>query len=107
MTIATAPKSDNLKFMKDMTVTEVARNFSAVIDAVEAGEEILVRRGKVTVAKIQPARTHVPNGAALIEALKKIPTIEPPYDPVVGDVWDEVMAMRRDPINIPKELWEE
>jgi antitoxin (DNA-binding transcriptional repressor) of toxin-antitoxin stability system len=107
MSIAIVHKSDNLSFMKEMTVTEVARNFSAVIDAVEAGEEILVRRGKVTVARIQPAQKHVPNGAALIEALKKIPALEPPYDPAVGDVWDEVIAMRRDPINIPKDPWEE
>lgn len=107
MSIAIVHKSDNLNFMKEMTVTEVARNFSAVIDAVEAGEEILVRRGKVTVARIQPAQKHVPNGAALIEALKKIPALEPPYDPAVGDVWDEVIAMRRDPINFPKDPWEE
>lgn len=107
MPIATVHKSDNLSFVKEMTVTEVARNFSAVIDAVEAGEEILVRRGKVTVARIQPAQKHVPNGAALIEALKKIPALEPPYDPAVGDVWDEVIAMRRDPINFPKDPWEE
>ena len=44
MSIAIIHKSDNLSFMKEMTVTEVARNFSAVIDAVEAGEEILVRQ---------------------------------------------------------------
>ncbi len=107
MSIAIAQKSDNLIFMKEMTVTEVARNFSAVIDAVEAGEEILVRRGKVVVARIQPAKTHVPNGAALIEALKKIPASEPAYDPAVKDVWDEVIAMRNDPINVPKDPWQE
>jgi hypothetical protein len=32
--------SDNLISMKRMTATEVARNFSAVLDEVENGEEI-------------------------------------------------------------------
>jgi antitoxin (DNA-binding transcriptional repressor) of toxin-antitoxin stability system len=107
MTLAIANESDNLIFMKEMTVTEVARNFSAVMDAVEAGEEILVLRGKAPVARIQPTQKHVPNGAALIEALKKLQASRPPYDPAVGDVWDEVLAARRDPINYPKDPWQE
>jgi antitoxin (DNA-binding transcriptional repressor) of toxin-antitoxin stability system len=107
MAIAIRHKSDNLTLMKEMTVTEVARNFSAVIDAVEAGEEILVRRGKVLVARIQPTKTQVPNGAALIEALNKLQASRPPYDPELADGWDELLASRHDPINYAKDPWQE
>lgn len=93
--------------MKEMTVTEVARNFSAVIDAVEAGEEILVLRGKVRVARIQPTKTHVPNGAALIEALKALQVSQSPYDPSEDDGWDEFLASRHNPINYAKDPWQE
>lgn len=101
MTIAIEQKSDNLIYMKEMTVTEVARNFSAVIDAVEAGEEILVRRGKSEVARILPPE--VPNGAALIEALKKLQASRPRYDPEVGDVWDELEELNKADIDLLKE----
>jgi antitoxin (DNA-binding transcriptional repressor) of toxin-antitoxin stability system len=101
MPIAIANKSDNLIFMKEMTVTEVARNFSAVISAVEAGEEILVRRGKSEVARILPPEK--PNGAALIEALEKLQANRPPYDPAVGDVWDEIEEFSRSNLELLKE----
>ncbi|MEY4019171.1 MAG: hypothetical protein RLZZ590_471 [Actinomycetota bacterium] len=97
MTIAFENQSDNLIFMQEMTVTEVARNFSAVMDQVAAGEEIVVRRGKVEIARIIPAGPRQPNGAALSAAIQAVydqfPDI-PPYDPNVPDVWDQVMAMK-------------
>jgi prevent-host-death family protein len=67
MTIANSRASDNLIFMREMTATEVARNFSEVLDAVEAGEEIIVLRGKKEIARIVPTEPHVPNGAALAD----------------------------------------
>lgn len=67
MTIAQTQQSDNLIFVKEMTATEVARNFSAVLDAVEAGEEIVILRGKVEIARLSPTGKHVPNGAAIVE----------------------------------------
>lgn len=57
--------------MKEMTATEVARNFSAVIDAVEGGEEIVVLRGKKEVARLVPTKPPVPNGKALHEWYEK------------------------------------
>lgn len=54
-----------------MTATEVARNFSEVLDAVEAGEEIVVFRGKKEIARIVPTEPHVPNGAAFIDWYEK------------------------------------
>jgi prevent-host-death family protein len=71
MTIANSRASDNLIFMREMTATEVARNFSEVLDAVEAGEEIVVLRGKKEVARLVPTKKHVPNGAAFIDWYEK------------------------------------
>lgn len=57
--------------MKEMTATEVARNFSAVLDSVEAGEEIVILRGKVEIARMTPAAKELPNGAAIIDFMEK------------------------------------
>ena len=67
MSIANFRVSDNLISMREMTATEVARNFSDVLDAVEAGEEIVVLRGKKEIARLVPSKPHVPNGAALAD----------------------------------------
>lgn len=64
-------QSDNLIHMRKMTATEVARNFSEVLDAVEAGEEIVVLRGKKEIARLVPTKPHVPNGKALREWYEK------------------------------------
>ncbi len=110
MTIAFENQSDNLIFMKEMSVTEVARNFSAVMDQVAAGEEIVVRRGKVEIARIVPAEPRKPNGAALAAAIQAVydrfPDI-PPYDPNVPDVWDEVMAMKTAQRKLAQERFEQ
>jgi prevent-host-death family protein len=71
MTIANSRPSDNLISMREMTATEVARNFSEVLDAVEAGEEIVVLRGKKEVARLVPTKPHVPNGKAFREWYEK------------------------------------
>ena len=41
--------------MREVSATEVSRNFSAVLDSTERGETILVTRGGVPVATIAPA----------------------------------------------------
>jgi transcriptional regulator len=54
MTLNTVTKSDNLIFMKrTLTATEAARNFSALLDSVEAGDEIEITRGKKVIAVIK------------------------------------------------------
>ena len=97
MTIAFEGQSDNLIFMREMSATEVARNFSAVLDEVAAGEEIIIRRGKAEIARIVPAEARKHNGAALTDAIRAVydrfPDV-PPYDPNVPNHWDEVMAMK-------------
>ena len=66
-------KSDNLISMetKYLTATEVARNFSAVLDEVENGQEIVVLRGKVAIAKLTPAGEKKPNGAKILALLEE------------------------------------
>lgn len=49
--------SDNLIFMaKQMTATEVARNFSAVLDLVAGGETVEITRGKAVLAVLAPKK---------------------------------------------------
>ena len=55
--------------MKEMTATEVARSFSAVLDAVESGETVVVTRGGERLATIAPAPRA--NGAAINEIVRK------------------------------------
>ena len=64
-------KSDNLIFVKKtMTATEVARNFSEVLDAVEAGDEITITRGNKPVAVLGEAKA-VPNSVAFKAAMRE------------------------------------
>jgi prevent-host-death family protein len=46
--------SDKLEFVRRMTATEVARNFSDVLNWVSAGEQIEITRNGATVAIIGP-----------------------------------------------------
>lgn len=54
MSLAIPNKSDNLIFVKSITATEASRNFSEVLDQVEAGEEIVITRGKKEIARLVP-----------------------------------------------------
>jgi prevent-host-death family protein len=63
-------KSDNLIFMKKiMTATEVARNFSEVLDSVQAGDEITITRGNKAIALLSEAKKSIPNSVLLLNAL--------------------------------------
>lgn len=65
-------QSDNLISMKKiMTATEVARNFSEVLDLIEAGDEITITRGSKVVALLTEAKEQIPNSVLLREALLK------------------------------------
>lgn len=55
--------------MREVSATEVSRNFSAVLDSTERGETILVTRGGEPVATIAPAPRA--NGAALIDLFSR------------------------------------
>lgn len=55
--------------MREMTASEAARNFSAVLDAIENGETILVTRAGRRVAAMAPAPAET--GTALNEVLDR------------------------------------
>ena len=54
-----------------MTATEVARNFSDVLDTVLAGDEITITRGKIAIAVLSEVKQQVPNSIALKAALQQ------------------------------------
>jgi antitoxin (DNA-binding transcriptional repressor) of toxin-antitoxin stability system len=88
MTLAIVKKSDNLIFMKELSATEVSRNFSEILDLVEAGEEVIITRGKKQIAKFSPIRAAAvwPEYQTMINLWKNHK-----HDPE-GDHWDEVLA---------------
>ncbi|SCX04097.1 Antitoxin Phd_YefM, type II toxin-antitoxin system [Candidatus Aquiluna sp. UB-MaderosW2red] len=93
-------KSDNLIHMKkEMSATEVARNFSAVLDSVEAGAEIEITRGKKVIARITPEKK-VPNGAALLAFMNKWQAEHEPMDDETYALYQEILAERRAPHNL-------
>ena len=72
MTLIATDKSDNLIFVKKtMTATEVARNFSEVLDAVEAGDEIEITRGKKAIAVLKKSSEPTANSVLLRKALSE------------------------------------
>lgn len=72
MTLIATDKSDNLIFVKKtMTATEVARNFSEVLDAVEAGDEIEITRGKKAIAVLKKRQEPTANAVLLRKALSE------------------------------------
>ena len=72
MTLLDAKLSDNLIHMKKiMTATEVARNFSDVLDAVVAGDEITITRGKRPIAVLGSIKDETPNSVRLAAALEE------------------------------------
>ena len=100
-----SPESDNLIFMKEMSVTDVARNFAAVIAEVESGEEISVLKGKRQVARLLPPNIVRPNGAALLKAMTEWQAANGVIDD--AGAWDYYYESRNDPINWVRDPWEE
>jgi len=83
--------------MKEMSATEVARNFSAVLDSVENGETVVITRGGHRVATVAPAPRA--NGAALAELLRKWQD-----NPALDDTWAANVAEVRKMMNAAGEL---
>ena len=55
--------------MKELTATEVARRFSAVLDGAENGEAVAITRGGRRIAMLVPAPRA--NGAVLLEVFRR------------------------------------
>lgn len=100
-------ESDNLISMKKtMTATEVARNFSEVLDAVVNGDEITITRGSKPVAVLASARELIPNSlrlaAALDEHFEKYrdAPLDLSYDPV-----EYVRQLRDEASKLDEKRW--
>ena len=86
-------KSDNLIYMnKKMTATEVSRNFSEVLKLVESGEEVVITRGKKTIAVISPKSQT--SGERLAELLSTSGSVFD--DELVGNI-EEAKNAQADP----------
>ena len=83
--------------MKEMSATEVARNFSAVLDSVQNGETIVITRGGRRLATLVPAPRA--NGAALAEVLR-----DWQGNPALDDNWAANVAEARRAMNAADEL---
>ncbi len=62
--------------MPRMTATEIARNFSAVLNRVAAGEEIEIVRNGAVVAVIGPAKARFVSADRLRELLRAAPPVD-------------------------------
>jgi antitoxin (DNA-binding transcriptional repressor) of toxin-antitoxin stability system len=71
--------------MKEMTASEVARNFSATLDGAEGGETIVITRGGRRVALLVPAPRA--NGRAVAQVIDRWRERL-----AVGDVFDDMVA---------------
>jgi antitoxin (DNA-binding transcriptional repressor) of toxin-antitoxin stability system len=81
-----------------MSATEVARNFSAVINRVLAGEEIQVIRNGTPVVELRPpSKPRSLKGEAWRKFVANLPTVDPDF---VSDVQDA-----RAKLGYPKPAW--
>jgi prevent-host-death family protein len=108
MTLLEEQLSDNLINMKKiMTATEVARNFSDVLDAVGAGDEIIITRGNKPIAVMGSVKEEIPNSVRLAAALEE--HFEKYKDVPVDDSFDAVeyiRQMRDESMKLDQERWE-
>lgn len=77
------PESDNLIPVKEISATDAARGFSALLDAVEHGETFVITRGGKGVARIEP--TIGVTGAA-VKALLRRHRIDPAWRDELRDL---------------------
>ncbi|MFR9807029.1 type II toxin-antitoxin system Phd/YefM family antitoxin [Pseudonocardia sp. RS010] len=84
--------------MKELSATEAARSFSAVLDGAEQGETVVITRGGRQVAMIVPAPRA--NGAAVKEVLGRWQerlTVDDEFAANVAAAGDATTEMDDDP----------
>jgi prevent-host-death family protein len=80
-----------------MTATEVARNFSELLNRVAAGEEVEVTRSGAPVAVIRPVETRLVSGERFREIMDSAPHPD-------EDFAEDVRRLRA-AIGAPKDPW--
>jgi antitoxin (DNA-binding transcriptional repressor) of toxin-antitoxin stability system len=78
--------------MARLSATEVARNFSAVMNRVGAGEEIEIVRNGATIAELHPpSRPRGISGRALKDLLGSLPPVDEDFagdvEAARGEIW--------------------
>lgn len=79
--------------MRKVSATEASRNFSELLDSVEAGEIVTITRGHQPVAEIRPATKFT--GRDLDLALRKLPPLDEDFEQDIADAlslvtpWEE------------------
>ncbi len=116
MTLLEVEISDNLIHVKKiMTATEVARNFSDVLDAVANGDEITITRGNKPIAVMGSVKEEIPNSALLAAALdrhfekyKDVP-VDDSFDPVefIRQMRDQDLVRDQERWELLEALWNE
>ena len=69
--------------VRTLTATEASRQFSTLLDSIEAGDVVVVTRGNRPIAEIRPVTRRI--GRDLRTALEEIP---PPDEKFIADVTD-------------------
>lgn len=77
--------------MRTISATDASRQFSDLLDAIEAGESVVVTRGKRPIAEIRPARRRA--GRDLRLALADIAA---PDEQFVADIESAVAAVSQE-----------
>lgn len=77
--------------VRTISATEASRRFSDLLDAVEAGESVVVTRGNRPIAEIRPAARR--RGRDLRAALA---SIEPPDERFAEDIAEAVAGLAND-----------
>ncbi len=83
--------------MARLSATEVARNFSEVLNRVAAGEELEIVRNGATVAVLGPPKRRLLSP----EAFRELMASAPPVDEAFGD---DLRAIRRE-AGAPESAW--
>jgi prevent-host-death family protein len=82
--------SDKLSQVARLSATEAARNFSAVLNRVVAGEEIEVTRNGTTIAVIGPPKTRLLSPERLRELLSSAPPVDGEFAADVQEIRSRV-----------------
>lgn len=80
--------------MRTISATEASRRFSDLLDAIEAGETVVVTRGRRPVAEIRPAVRRT--GRDLRTALD---AFEPPDERFAADIADAVAGLTHEGVD--------
>ncbi|WP_116246309.1 type II toxin-antitoxin system Phd/YefM family antitoxin [Nocardiopsis sp. FIRDI 009] len=81
--------------MRTITATEAARKFSDLLDAIEAGDRVIITRGRVPIAEIGPARRRT--GADLHAALEGIAPLDDEFEKDIDGALDLLTDEEADP----------